>query len=197
LQSLEGRGLNKPAYLLGRFLEAALPPHTRFLLRAPPLLLLLLLLLHLLAALLLLAALAHLHTSFTCYIYVPKCYTRGISSSDSLFPFCRGSRDEGEGEEAQTRKKRAVEPWKIIEDDFAPWLMINGGDDRYQILAATGLNIDPILVVAQTLNIGNILAENLIYRQFRVVFIIRTEKSKKSPRCAQRMQVDCDNVFIS
>eukprot|EP01049_Picozoa_sp_SAG25_P002166 SAG25_NODE_111_length_14954_cov_8.187950_1_plen_30_part_10 len=30
--------------------------------------------------------------------------------------------------------------------------MINGSDDRYQILAATGLNIDPILVVAQTLN---------------------------------------------
>ena len=35
-----------------------------------------------------------------------------------------------------------------------PWLMINGSDDRYQILAATGLNIDPILVVAKTLNIG-------------------------------------------
>eukprot|EP01049_Picozoa_sp_SAG25_P005541 SAG25_NODE_382_length_8794_cov_3.620012_15_plen_35_part_01 len=32
--------------------------------------------------------------------------------------------------------------------------MITGSDDRYQILAATGLNIDPILVVAQTLNIG-------------------------------------------
>ena len=41
-----------------------------------------------------------------------------------------------------------------------PWLMINGSDDRYQILAATAVNIDPILVVAQTLNIGNILAEN-------------------------------------
>jgi hypothetical protein len=27
-------------------------------------------------------------------------------------------------------------------------LMINGSDDRYQILEATGLNIDPILVVA-------------------------------------------------
>jgi indole-3-glycerol phosphate synthase len=32
--------------------------------------------------------------------------------------------------------------------------MINGSDDRYQILAATELNIDAILVVAQTLNIG-------------------------------------------
>jgi ABC-type transport system involved in Fe-S cluster assembly fused permease/ATPase subunit len=34
------------------------------------------------------------------------------------------------------------------------WLMINGGDDRYQILAATLLNIDPILVLPRALNIG-------------------------------------------
>ena len=44
---------------------------------------------------------------------------------------------------------------RYIDDPLIPaWLMINGSDDRYQILAATGLNIDPILVVAQTLNIG-------------------------------------------
>ena len=53
----------------------------------------------------------------------------------------------------------------------AAWLMINGSDDRYQILAATGLNIDPILVVGcPDAKYWHILAENLIYRQFRVIF---------------------------
>jgi hypothetical protein len=44
--------------------------------------------------------------------------------------------------------------YSLARAPVAPWLMINGSDDRYQILAATGLNIDPILVVAKTLNIG-------------------------------------------
>jgi hypothetical protein len=32
--------------------------------------------------------------------------------------------------------------------------MINGSDDRYQILAATGLNIDPNIGGCRRLNIG-------------------------------------------